>query len=199
MAEGTATTEVTRSAKRLRGDRESAIMRVTYELLAETGYQGLRYDNVAARARASKATLYRYWPTKAELVTAAIRASDVAGVRVPDTGTLRGDLVAHFGALATQVGGEEGQVLAGLFVAMHRDSELAARLRPLMVSRTPPGHAICARAEERGELRPGYDVRLIDEIPVPVLFMRSFALGLPLDARFIEHLVDDIVLPLLTR
>jgi AcrR family transcriptional regulator len=200
MTEGAGrTVGAARSAKRLTEDREAAIMRITYTLLAETGYQGLRYDNVATRARASKATLYRHWPTKADLVTAAVRASDVVGVPVPDTGSLRGDLLAYFGTLAEQIGGEEGHVLAGLFVAMRNDAELAERLQPLMVPQSPAGRTICARAEVRGELRPGYNARLIEEIPAPVLFMRSFALDLPLDARFISHLVDDIVLPLLRR
>lgn len=102
-------------------------------MLAETGYQGLRYDGVAARARAGKMTLYRYWPTKAELVTTAVAARPPEQVPVPDTGTLRGDLLAYFGAVAERVSGQEGAVLAGLFVVMRNDPDLASRLRPLLV------------------------------------------------------------------
>jgi AcrR family transcriptional regulator len=199
VLEGERTVRVTQPAKRLTVDREASIMRVTFALLAETGYQGLRYDTVATRAGASKATLYRHWPTKAELATAAIEAADVEGLPGPDTGTLRGDLAAYLGMIAEQVRGEKGAVLAGLFVAMRNDVELAARLRALMMSHTPPSLAICARAQERGELPPGYEARLVEELLAPALFMRCFALGLSLDARFIDHLVDDIALPLLTR
>lgn len=184
---------------RLDPERVQAILRATYELLGETGYQGLRVDAVAARARASKATLYRHWPTKAGLVADAVRLCKRSGDAVPDTGSLRGDLVAWFGALAESISGEEGPVLAGLFMAMHNDPELAAELRSMRPSRVPIAETICARAVERGELRPGYDAGLIDEIVPGQIFMRSFAHGEPLDAPFIDHIVDDIILPLLTR
>jgi len=184
-------------AGRLDGERHEAILRAAYELLGETGYQGLRVDAVAARARASKATLYRHWPTKAGLVADAVRVCKRGNDAAPDTGSLRGDLVAWFGAIAEAIDGEEGPLMAGLFMAMHHDPELAAELRSLQDSKTPIAEAICARAESRGELRPGCNVGLIDEIVPGQLFMHSFARGEPLDAQFIEHLVDDIILPLL--
>jgi AcrR family transcriptional regulator len=168
-------------------------------LLGETGYQGLRVDAVAARAQASKATLYRHWPTKAELVTDAVRACKAADGPLPDTGTLRGDLRAWFCDIATMISSEEGPLLAGLFMALHTDEELAAQLRQMRESKIPLAEAICARAVARGELKPGYDVGLIDEIVPAVIFMRRFALGEPLDEAFLDHLVDDIILPLLNR
>ena len=63
-------------------------------MLAETGYDGMTIDMVAARAKAGKATLYRRWASKAELVldaVACMKSSDVDLDRLPDTGTLRGD------------------------------------------------------------------------------------------------------------
>jgi AcrR family transcriptional regulator len=185
--------------RRLDGERQGAILRAAYELLGEVGYDGLRVDAVAARARASKATLYRHWPSKAVLVADAIRFCKHAGEDAPDTGSLRGDLVTWFGALAESVGGEEGPLMAGLFMAMHRDPELAAELRSMRSSKTPAAAAICARAEQRGELSPGYDAGLIDEIVPAQLFMHHFAMGAPLDATFIDHVVDDIIIPLLRR
>ncbi|MBA2810185.1 TetR/AcrR family transcriptional regulator [Streptomyces sp. KM273126] len=186
------------STKRIRASREKAILRATYEVLAESGYEGLRYEAVAARARASKATLYRHWPTKGELVTAAVRAARMTSLAVPDTGTLRGDLVAYVSRLAEQASGEEGAVIAGLSLTMRHDAELAALLRPLTTFKESPGRAICTRAEERGELPPGHDARLVDEIPAALLFVRGFALGRMPDETYLRHLVDDIVLPLLT-
>lgn len=199
MAEQAQTAPAAGRSRRLDEERKQAILRATYDLLGETGYQGLRVDAVAARAQASKATLYRHWPTKAELVADAIRECKASDVGVPDTGSLRCDLVEWFGRLAATIGGEEGPILAGLFMAMRNDPELAAQLRPMRESKIPHAAAICARAEGRGELRPGYDVGLIDEIVPAQLFMHCFAFGRPLDEPFIEHLVDDIILPLLTR
>jgi AcrR family transcriptional regulator len=183
----------------LDAEREQAILRATYEMLGEVGYQGLRVDAVAARARASKATLYRHWPTKAGLVADAVRVCKAVDEDVPDTGSLRGDLVSWFGSIADSVAGEQGPILAGLFMAMHTDADLATELRSMRESKTPAAADICARAEQRGELRPGYDAGLIDEIVPGLMFMHRFAFGAELDAKFIDHVVDDIILPLLDR
>jgi AcrR family transcriptional regulator len=181
------------------GEREQAILRAAYELLGEVGYAGLRFDAVAARARASKATLYRHWSGRAQLAVDAIRCCHASLELVPDTGTLRGDLVAWFTAMAEATAGADGPLLAGLVMAMHNDPELAAELRTLRASKAPTAETICSRALARGELRPGYNAGLIDEIVPGQLFMHRFALGGELDAAFIDHLVDDIILPLLQR
>jgi AcrR family transcriptional regulator len=183
---------------RLGDERERAILRAAYELLAEVGYEGLRFDAVAMRARASKATLYRHWQTKAQLVADAVRACRVGGDEVPDTGSLRGDLVAWFTDMAKTTAGVDGPLFAGLVMAMRTDPELAAEMRRMRTSKRPVAEAICRRAETRGELSAGYDVDLIEEIVPAQLFMHSFARGDPLDAAFVDHLVDDIILPLLT-
>jgi AcrR family transcriptional regulator len=183
--------------RRLDEERERAILRATYDLLAQTGYQGLRVDAVCARAQASKATVYRHWPTKAGLVIDAVKCCKGASEELPDTGSLRGDLVAWFTGMAESMNGDEGPILAGLFVALNTDPELAAELRAMRDSKLPYAEELCARACERGELKPGYQAGLIDEVVPPQMFMRAFALGEPLDAAFIDHLVDDIILPLL--
>lgn len=193
------TTAVARPVKRLSASRERTILRAVYEILAESGYQGLHYEAVATRARTSKATLYRHWPTKAELVTTAMSLRPAEDLQVPDTGTLRGDLLAYLQLLAEWMGGEQGAVISGLFVTMRNDAELAALLRPLLIPAVPPVRAVCERAEGRGELALGQDVRFIDELCAPALFMRHALLGLPLDAEFVEYLVDGVAMPLLTR
>ena len=185
------------SPRRLDAERQEAILRATYELLGEAGYQGLRVDAVAARAKASKATLYRHWPTKAGLVTEAVRFCKGAEQAVPDTGSLRGDLVSWLVAVGAVISGEQGAVMAGLFTAMQNDPDLAVELRSMQESKKHAAATVCARAEQRGELRPGYDPGLIDEIVPALFFMHSFAFGGPIDTPFIDHVVDDIILPLL--
>jgi AcrR family transcriptional regulator len=192
-------TAVARPAKRLSASRERTILRAVYEILAESGYQGLHYEAVATRARTSKATLYRHWPTKAELVSTAMSLRPAEDLQVPDTGTLRGDLLAYLHSLAEWMSGEPGAVISGLFVTMRKDAELAALLRPLLIPAVPPVRAVCQRAERRGELALDRDVRFIDELCAPALFMRHALLGLPLDADFVEYLVDDVAMPLLVR
>lgn len=183
--------------RRLDEERAGAILRATYDLLAEAGYQGLRVDAVAARAQASKATLYRHWPTKAGLVVDAVKFCKAAEEDLPDTGSLRGDLVAWFTDIASAISGQEGPILAGLFVALQSEPELAAELRSLRDSKVPHAELLCSRGLARGELRPGYHAGLVDEIVPAQMFMRAFALGEPLDKEFVDHLVDDIILPLL--
>jgi AcrR family transcriptional regulator len=184
---------------RLDAEREAAILQAAYQLLSEVGYAGLRFDAIATRAKASKATLYRHWRGKAQLAVDAVRVCHASNEPLPDTGTLRGDLVAWFTVMAEATTGADGPLLAGLVMAMHTDPELAAELRTLRASKAPMAETICARALARGELRPGYRADLIDEIVPGQLFMHSFALGGPLDSAFIDHLVDDIILPLLQR
>src|SRR3569623_1266093 len=82
---------------RVEGEREEEILDATVELLMEVGYDRLTMDSVARRARASKATLYRRWETKASLVVEAlVRAKDAPHPADHDTGSLRGDLLATF-------------------------------------------------------------------------------------------------------
>jgi AcrR family transcriptional regulator len=183
---------------RLGGRREQEILRVTYELLAEVGYEGLRLDAVANRARASKATLYRHWPGKAQLVADAVRLCRAAERECPDTGSLRGDLVALMEIMAASMKSEDGPLFAGLVMAMLHDPEFAAEMRGLQESKQNTANAIRARAVARGELTPDSDPNLIDEIAPALMFMQCFARGEPLDERFISHLVDDILMPVLT-
>jgi AcrR family transcriptional regulator len=199
MAERVQTVPMPGRSRRLDGEREQAILRAAYDLLGEAGYEGLRVDAVASRAQASKATLYRHWPTKAGLVAEAIRCCKADEPPPLDTGSLRGDLMAWFDQISQMIASEQGPLMAGLFMAMHTDPDLAAELRAMRDSKLPFAEAICARAESRGELRPGYDARLIDEIVPALLFMQRFANGRELDEPFLVHITDDIILPLLTR
>src|SRR5215467_12573472 len=80
---------------RVEGDREQEILTAALEVLADVGYDRLTMDAVAQRAKASKATLYRRWNSKATLVVEALARTK--GVPVtPDTGALRSDLLAAF-------------------------------------------------------------------------------------------------------
>jgi AcrR family transcriptional regulator len=184
---------------RLGGDREKEILRAAYELLSEVGYDGLRFDAVAARARASKATLYRHWPGKAQLVADAVRVCRVAEAACPDTGSLRGDLLAFMQAMAAAMQSEDGPVFAGLVAAMLRDPEFAAEMRALQDTKRGVAAVIHARAVKRGELSAESNPDLVEEIAPGQMFMQRFARGEPLDERFIAHLVDDILLPVLMR
>ena len=116
-------------ARSLRGRHGSAeLLAVTLELLQEHGYDRLTLDAVATTARASKATIYRRWPTKAELVLAAF----VEGTRQvavdPDTGTLRGDLLKLGESICAHVSTHASTIRAVL-VEISRSAELDAMMQ----------------------------------------------------------------------
>jgi AcrR family transcriptional regulator len=185
-------------SSRLGEERELEILRAAYELLNEVGYEGLRLDAVATRARTSKATLYRHWPGKPQLVADAVRACKGWQEDLPDTGSLREDLILLVRGMADHMAGEDGPLLAGLMMAMRSDPEFAVEMRAMAATKPLLGDEICARAVDRGQLAAGCKAGLIEEIAPAALFMQAFIRGEPLDDGYVAHLVDDILLPLLT-
>jgi len=186
---------------RLDPEREETILRATLEVLAETGYDGLRLDTVAARAKASKATLYRHWPGKADLVVAAVKCYKQADLATTtDTGSLRGDILAALRGIRDMMTGPTGQIMAGVMIAMQRDAELASTVRASMLEdKQHVVRQMLDRAMERGELPVETDPELFPEIAPAVLFTRIFVYCLPADDGYLNRLTDDILIPLMTR
>ncbi|XVQ15398.1 TetR/AcrR family transcriptional regulator [Spirillospora sp. CA-255316] len=184
--------------------REEAILLATLGLLAEVGYDQMTMDAVAARARASKATIYRRWPGKAELVVAAVRRhAGGAAVPAPDTGDLRGDLLAVLGVMRAGLTGQDAALLLGLLIAMRRDEELARTVRAQVVGDKRELFGVVAgRAVERGELpaaAAASSVATLAEVASAMLLSRVMVTGEPLDEEFLCRLVDQVLLPLLDR
>jgi len=179
--------------------RETAILRATLELLAESGYEQLTIDAVAARARCSKATIYRRWPGKAALVITAIRQqAGQPATAAPDTGGVRSDLLAALQIMRSSLSGQDAALILGLIGAMHRDPELAGTMREqvLAVKREVFG-AVIARAAARGDVPATADGALLAEVCSAVLFSRLLVTGEPVDDAFTQHLVDVVLLPAL--
>lgn len=182
--------------------REQAVLSAVIELLAEAGYEALTMDAVAARARASKTTIYKRWRGKPELVSAAVDTL-VAG-RLPadtDTGSLRGDLLAVVRAMSGHLTSDFLAMMSGLVEAMRRDPALAGVLRAHLMDDAPAARLIIGRAVARGELRSGAEAELAalaHEVIEAQLF-RQMAIGAPFDDTFAAHVVDDLLMPVLSR
>ena len=176
-------------------------MRATIDLLAESGYEQLTIDAVAARARCSKATIYRRWQGKADLVTTAVRR--YAGhpeTAASDAGSLRLDLLASLQAMRTSLLGQDAALILGLLVAMRRDPELASAVRDqVLAAKRGAFDTAIARAIARGDIPATTDVALLAEICSAVLLSRLLVTGEPLDDAFVEHLVDGVLLPALEQ
>ena len=178
--------------------REQAILDAALELVMEVGYDRLSMDALAERAHAGKATIYRRWSGKAEVVVEAIRRRKSGGDSVADTGSLRGDLLQALGHMCVSLDGDESLV-AGVMSAMRSDPELSALMRATVMEAENPVDTVVARAVARGELPSGTTAELVNEVAPSVVLQRLVFRGEPLDEAFTAHLVDDIVLPLLRR
>ena len=96
-------------------DTAAAVLQAAADLIAEQGYAALTMESVAKRARAGKATLYRWWPSKAHLVLALVSQANL-DMRAPDTGSLQGDLSAYMTELMVIWRGEDGEMPLGPLV-----------------------------------------------------------------------------------
>lgn len=186
---------------RIEGDREHEILDATLSLLATAGYDRLTLDAVATAAKASKATLYRRWASKAELVVDAIeRAKGAPHLEDADTGSLRSDLLAM---ACTSGGLNDAQslaVFASVITALHHDQEFSEAFHArFLLPKVAQSRAIYERARERGDISPDVDLDLLSSVLAAIILHRSFVLQLPVDDETVERIVDEIVIPAATR
>jgi len=179
--------------------REAELLAVTLQLLQEHGYDRLTVDAVASAARASKATVYRRWPSKAELVLAAF----IEGVRqvavVPDTGTLRGDLL-KLGEVCCEHCTQHASTIRAVMVEVSRNPALNDVMQNQFLDhRKALIQHVLRQAVDRGEIT---EAALTDELwdllPGYLIF-RSIIPSRPPTRATVQALVDDFILPGLTR
>ena len=182
---------------RVVGDRETEILRAAIDVLRDVGYDRLNFDAVATAARASKATLYRRWPHKRDLVIdAAGLFMDCPAERDPNTGSLRGDLIAQ----ACAVGGLDDDMVmetwAALLPVIHRDRELADGLRARFIEpKARSSRTVFRNAQQRGELGPNADLDTLLFILPALSFHEAMLSGKRPGPERIAQLVDTVVLP----
>jgi len=186
------------SRPRVEGEREQEILDSTIDVLAEVGYDRLTMDAVATRAKASKATLYRRWNGKAQLVIDAL-ISQKEPMTAPDTGSLRGDLLGAFCGMGGLTDARQMAILGSVITAMTRDAEFAEAFRRDFIG---PKKAISTemfrRAQERGEIRDDFDLELVAAALPGICLHRTFLLGDPPTDDLIAKVVDQIILPAVT-
>lgn len=177
--------------------REREILQVCADLLTEIGYERLTIDAVAARAHASKATIYRRWPGKPALVAAAVRYStDSDRYTVAYTGDLRADLLTLLGDLRNNLS-EKGSLMAGMVSAMQRDPELASLMRADIKRCQSVTAALLTRYAEQGAIR-NPDIDLVRQLATATVLTRLLFTGETVDDEVLTRLVDNVLIPLLT-
>ena len=184
---------------RIEGDREQEILDATLDALAEVGYDRLTMDAVAAQAKASKATLYRRWTNKVSLVIEALQHSKGPS-ELPDTGTLRGDLMATFCGVGGLVDPDTVARFASVLTAISRDRDFAEAFRRDVVGpKIAVSRRIWERAQERGELRDDLDLSLLEPALAGIVLHRVFIMGELPTPDLITRVIDQIILPAATR
>jgi len=181
--------------------RDAEIMDAAVEVLAETGYDGMTIDMVASRAKAGKATLYRRWASKDELVidaVACMKKDDLSIEALPDTGTLRGDLVAMIKPHSIQDSEKKMQIMAGLMSMLNSNPSLSEAAHAAIVEpRASVNRFFMQRAIDRGEIPADADIETLSLVSQAMGSYRTLLLRKPIDRTFIISVIDGVILPAL--
>ncbi len=178
--------------------RDGVIRAAILRLLAEVGYGALTMDAVASEAGVGKATIYRRWRTKQDLVVDTISDLNRAEAAPPDTGSLEGDLRQMLRSLVTVITGPTGAATLSLLSTVPHQPALAEAFRngPLAVWRQS-FEEIWSRAEQRGEVQPDVAGSVVAETTSALLVQRWLLTGRPIDEAYADEVLDTVVLPLI--
>jgi AcrR family transcriptional regulator len=179
--------------------REQAILDATLTVLGEVGYERMTMDAIAAEAKASKATIYRRWSNKAQLVTDALARWAIASDDYPDLGSLRDELRLFVARTCELMSGSGGNIVIGLGVAIRSDPDLAQALDQCFGDFLSTLDQVLQRAVARGELKGAANPVVLFEV-IPAVAMSHVMKGIDAnDDAYIDHLTDDIAVPLISH
>lgn len=170
------------------------------EVLGEQGFEGLTFEAVARRSKASKASLYRRWPTKRDMVLAAVKEGPARKTAEPlEPGScLRDDLLVLVRRLAQTMSAADAGTALMLLQAGLEDPDLCDAIEEAVGptgARLP--QPVIDAAEARGELPAGVDPFAYEEVVGAVLLLRR-ANGLAITDDYVQSLVDAVIIPALT-
>jgi AcrR family transcriptional regulator len=187
------------AATRRRGvDLETAILDATLDIVAEHGLAGLTMEGVAAAAHTGKASVYRRWPSKEDLLVDAMSHALPPMDVLPDTGSVREDLLALLRLMLTVINSRSGCAMQAFMFDQSVDKELIQVVKKRVME--PRQQALIdalARGCERGEVRPDAVNAHTAEVG-PALIVHQFLMhGPPVRDDFVVQLVDNVLMPLL--
>ncbi len=195
-------TEVaTARRSRITPEREAELYEAVLDLLREVGYDALTMDAVAARTRSSKATLYRQWGGKAELVAKAVRHSKPGGIGLEeiDTGSLRGDLHALTLRSDDCQMEQNSALMRGLAMAVHGNPDLLQAFREHLVEpEIAEFNRLLQRAVDRGEVAADNPAAgFMMHMMLGAFVARTLLDEQPPTQAFLLSYIDAVVLPAL--
>ncbi|MFC7816144.1 TetR/AcrR family transcriptional regulator [Streptomyces sp. NPDC057367] len=193
------TEAATARRSRITPEREAELYEAVLDLLREVGYDALTMDAVAARTRSSKATLYRQWGGKPELVVKAIRHSKPGEIGDVDTGSLRGDLHALLAREDDCTMAQNSALMRGVAMALHQNPDLRQAFRDQLIDpEMAEFRRVLQRAVDRGEIRP--DCPALDflvHMMVGGFATRTLLDDQPPTRAFLTSYIDAVILPAL--
>ena len=178
--------------------RDGAIRSAILAVLAESGYAGLTMDAVAATAGVGKATIYRRWRTKSDLVADAIADLSASSISVPDTGSLEGDLRVLLHGLVSALNGPLGAATLSLLSALPHEPSLRKAFQggPLEVW-SSTYRQVWQRAVERGEVDDSVRGTAVSSSASAPILQRWLLSGQPVSEAYADEVLSQVVLPLL--
>ena len=173
---------------------DEAIREAAVDLFAEHGFEGFSVEDVADHAGVSKATVYRRYPSKVDLIVEAASCLAADEITFPDSGNLRDDVRGLARSLVeTFKTSPAGRVMPVMAFERKRYPELDAGYRRFLADRKTRTRMLLQRAIERGELPPDTDVAVMGSMLVGPIFHRLMITQEPLNDAFVDALVDALL------
>lgn len=180
--------------------RDDALRMAALEVMADVGYRALTMDAVATRAKAGKATIYRRWESKLDLVIDTCLHLVSQSIPEPDTGSVAEDLRQFLRAYASTLIGPVGKAAQALVGELPHEPELAAAFRDsFLAAQRDMLTAVLRRGIERGEVRLDAPIDLLVPLGGAALIYRLMLTGEDLTAAYVDDIVDRVLVPLLLR
>lgn len=171
----------------------TSVLRAAARELARVGYAAFRIEDVAERAGVAKTTIYRRWPTKAELVGTVIRSMGDAESAAPDTGALRSDVRAVYGRVVALYASPESRAIARALISEGDDPEVASITKKLRAEFFGVWREVFERAVARHEISASIDPVILREVLVAPVAMRLVRLREPVDDAYLDAVLDLVL------
>lgn len=182
--------------------RDGAILEAAITILGEVGYDRMTMDMVAVRAKAGKATVYRRWSSKGEMVLDAVaqmKREQVDLSNLPDTGSLRGDMLALFKPSSVEESERKLRALAGLSALLAQDASLSdAASNAIVEPWVEANRSVLQAAMARGEIAADAPIETMATIIPSLGAYRSLIERKPFDRAFLVEMIDHVLLPALS-
>jgi AcrR family transcriptional regulator len=171
-------------------EAKNAILNASYDLLLEMGFGAVTVEKIAEQAQVSKATIYKWWPNKAAVVMDGYLFAATARLPIPDSGSVKEDLLIHAGNLAMFLSSREGKVITELIGEGQFDAGLAEAYRSRYFGpRRQEAWQVLERGVARGELKQELDIGSCIDLIYGPIFYRLLLTGDELNEESVRKLV----------